>query len=172
MKTSPSYSTHFIYVFVLSLLLTVPDQLNAQYSITKQNYNYKDYSPVEGQPYMPVLSGVTSLIIPGLGQVISGEVGRGLGFFAGEVGSFATIIMGYMLAWGGYDVGGVMMVLGFGSAVTIPIWSSVNAVRIAKVKNMEWSDTNKPLSGFILSPTLKSLPNHKLAPSVTLSFNF
>ena len=172
MKTLYPYSARLIFVFVLSLLLAAPGQLNAQYSITKQKYNYKDYSPAVGQPYIPALSGITSLIIPGFGQVITGEVGRGIGFFAGELGSFATFVLGFGLAWGGYDVGGVMMVLGFGSAVTIPIWSSVNAVRIAKVKNMEWSDTNKPFTGLNLSPGLQSLPNQKLAPSLTLSLNF
>ena len=49
-------------------------------------YNPKMYVKSMTDPYSPGLAGVCSFLVPGLGQVVSGETGRGIAFFAGDVG--------------------------------------------------------------------------------------
>jgi len=51
------------------------------YKINKQKYDYKMYMPQPGDPNNPAVMGLASFFIPGLGQMLSGETGRGLAFF-------------------------------------------------------------------------------------------
>lgn len=48
-------------------------------------YDPHDYVEAPGDPYIPVLSGLASFFIPGLGQCIDGEWGRGIGVVATNV---------------------------------------------------------------------------------------
>ncbi|MBR4809764.1 MAG: hypothetical protein IK031_05755 [Bacteroidales bacterium] len=49
-------------------------------------YDTRDYVEIPGDPYIPALSGLASFFLPGLGQCIDGEWGRGLGIVAANVG--------------------------------------------------------------------------------------
>lgn len=47
----------------------------------KEMYDYKNYIWQPNDRYNPTVSGIFSFFIPGLGQIASGETGRGIGIF-------------------------------------------------------------------------------------------
>ena len=59
---------------------------NMKYKELKGLYNYKEYESTFADRYSPGWTGVASAFIPGLGECINGEWGRGLGKFFGNVG--------------------------------------------------------------------------------------
>lgn len=126
-----------------------------KYKQLKKIYNYKDYIPGTVEKHRkPGGCGVASFFIPGLGQLIEGEVGRGLGWFGGAVLSSVLFTVGlqelsYIVEYDEmddvYDLGEfgpqhLAVILGAVGSITIPIWSTVDAVRIAKVQNLYYSD--------------------------------
>ncbi len=120
-----------------------------KYRELKRLYNYKDYTPGLGDIH-PGWTGVASFFIPGLGECIHGEWGRGLGKFFGNMAlmSAATITFYagcYADNYAGYYDEDVVWPFGvaavfFAGAVGLNIWSIIDAVRIAKVKNMYEQD--------------------------------
>lgn len=135
-----------------------------KYKELKDIYNTKNYVKSANDPYSPGWSGVASFVLPGLGQIISGETGRGLGILAGDVvigGAWyfcANKLMSYVekdasgkpvtdangqavltdkkaaSAW----VGGLVGVCVVGLAYEI--WNICDAVKVAKIKNMYYQD--------------------------------
>lgn len=51
----------------------------------KDMYNTRDYVKSSANPYSPGWSGVGSFFLPGLGQMICGETGRGLAILGGDL---------------------------------------------------------------------------------------
>lgn len=117
---------------------------NMKYKELKHLYDYKEYTSDMADRYSPVWTGVASVFIPGLGECINGEWGRGLGKFFGNValltaGSIASLEFAYT----GLIGYGVSSLVFCSAALGIEIWSIVDAVRIAKVKNMYEQDMKK-----------------------------
>lgn len=115
------------------------------YKELRANYNPHMYVGQPGEPYSPALNGVCSWIIPGLGQMISGETGRGLGFLGGYLGCYLVVGIGSGIAVNSYSEGGAVVgslitVVGALGMVTVDIWSIVDAVHVAKVKDMYYND--------------------------------
>lgn len=114
------------------------------YKEIKNHYYYGNYSRQFGDPYNPTLAGVASFLIPGLGQGLCDEWGRGLAIFGGNVlGSLAYLstIAGTMQ--GTYDVlyaNPSVLLIGASLLTAYDIWNIVDAVHVAKVKNMYYQD--------------------------------
>ncbi|MBO7603219.1 MAG: hypothetical protein J6S97_02255 [Bacteroidales bacterium] len=159
------------------------NQPEVRYADIKRDYNPSYYVPWEGDPYEPWVGGLCSFLIPGLGQCIDGEWGRGLGIFAANVGLGVLEIIemsaiGYGAQVYNYDYfsgsgyfsdnsylyggSGALLITLIGHAA-LNIWNICDAVRIAKVKNMFYQDFNGKLS----SASMKLEPNLALAPSVS-----
>ena len=121
-----------------------------QYRVNKLKYDYHDYTRSAGDRYDPIVAGVTSSLLPGLGQIISGEPGRGFVFMGAFAGCAAIYITGIVRTYdvlgagiSGEDVkeGGLsMMLLGGTATLGIMVWSVVDAVRVAKVNNLAWRE--------------------------------
>ena len=154
--------------------------VNAQtYSENKLKYDSHMYIPQLGDPYNPALSGVCSFIMPGLGQMISGEVGRGLGFLGGSAACGLVGTLGYAVAVlnaysgdsqnAGFGVG--MMVVGYGGMLALDIWSIVDAVNVAKVNNMYIQSLRKSSSiNLEVTPFISQISvNNKIEMPVGLS---
>lgn len=139
---------------------------------------YSEY----GDPYIPWVSGVASYFVPGLGQMIGGETGRGFAFMAGAVGCSLLAATGISGTWS-YDADGyiensdlytLMGVVGILGYLTVDIWSIVDAVHVAKVNNLYQRDLRKQNQAKLyLSPYIDTHKdafalNHQ--PSVGLSF--
>ncbi len=125
-----------------------------KYKKLKRVYDYKDYDLYDGtEKYSLGWCGVASAFIPGLGQMIEGEWGRGLGQFLGSEVMFvgANIIFANMSEFEGPGPIITMLVL-YSGALAFDIWSIVDAVRIAKVKNMYHNDLRKLSYGVKFTP--------------------
>jgi len=140
------------YLSILVGFMLFCSVLNAQYSINKTKYDYRTYIYKVGDPYNPPIAGVVSWLVPGLGQMISGEGGRGAAFLGGYVGCWviygvgsaqAIIALEDDLYGDEYSGEGLAaMAIGIIGAVTVNIWSIVDATRVAKVNNLAWRDQN------------------------------
>ncbi len=117
-----------------------------KYKELKTLYNPREYVSVMGDVH-PAWSGVASFLIPGLGQGINNEWGRAAGQF---FGSYGLILAGSLCASGiaasadGYNPTlGVVSIACILGALGLDIWSIVDAVKIAKIKNMYQQDLRK-----------------------------
>lgn len=148
-----------------------------KYSTNKQIYNHRDYVRRYGDPYDPALAGVASYFIPGLGQMICGEAGRGLAFMGGVYGSFIVAGVGFAvspanLPYYGRDyyyseyssdgaalTGAVLGIAGIVSGVGLYIYSIVDAVQVAKVNNLYMRDLRENYVSVTLKPYIESSPS-------------
>jgi hypothetical protein len=154
-----------------------------KYKVLKNIYDYKDYEPSIYDSRSPGGMGVASFFIPGLGQMISGEIGRGLAWVGGHLGAYVVTGIGasMMNSADYYDAedlektGTILFLAGFASMLTLDICSIVDAVRVAKVRNMYERDLYKKMYSLDLHPSV----NHILTPTgsqptagFTLALNF
>ena len=136
-----------------------------KYKELKPLYNHRAYEPTPYDRFSPAWSGVASFFIPGLGQMISNEVGRGFAFLGATFGCYLVTGLGRSIAagtlssqhdhygdpvieenTGGVVIGLLMAYAGAIGATAINIASIVDAVHVAKVKNMYEQDLKKTYS--------------------------
>ena len=183
-----------ILILVVALL---PIAANAQYiggakyGDIKKIYNYKDYMPSQVDPYSPSWSSAFSFFVPGVGQILSGEVWRGVAFLGGAaivstVFNDAYSDLGKCLAvnadqtkvyWTDKAQGqkNVWILLGCTAVdLGIAIWSSIDANHIAKVKNMYYQDVMGRTSSVEMNfaPTVAFTPTGQPAAGMGLTINF
>jgi len=164
---------HSILLIVGFLILC--DTANAQYKINKTKYDYSSYTFQAGDRYNPTVAGLASFLIPGLGQMVSGEVGRGIVFLGGSlIGTSLLITAANMSvndeAEGGDGTKGAGLAAIAGIAtLAIDIVAIVDAVRVAKVNNLAWRDKQK--TSFHLNPYIISQPNF-MATGLSFKVNF
>lgn len=101
-----------------------------KYRELKDLYNHKEYVRGLVQHHNPAGAGVGSFFIPGLGQMICGEGWRGTAFLGGCIA--ANVVSAVGIQQGSE----VVYLIGAAASLTAQIWSIVDAVRVAKVKNM------------------------------------
>lgn len=120
---------------------------NMKYKQLKRIYNHKEYEKTFADRYSPAWSGVASFFIPGLGQMICGEVGRGFAYLGGHVGGMilAPLIIGAGTDVYGYvSTGAAVTALAiYAGVIALDICAIVDGVRVAKVKNMYEQDLKK-----------------------------
>lgn len=161
-----------------------------KYRNLKQIYDYHVYVPSLYDTHNPSGMGVASFFVPGLGQMLSGEFGRGLLWMGGHFASYITMGIGSALCSVEYypyesDPGvnelyaaGVTMVLvGLTSMIAVDICSIVDAVRVAKVRNMYNHDLYKKMYSLDvdLHPSvnyIQTAAGVQPAAGLTLAFNF
>lgn len=152
-------------LLLILFCITAFSTINAQtYSEKVEMYDTHKYVKQFGDPYSPVLAGVASYFIPGLGQMICDEGTRGLSFLGGYVGCVALFYYGYFEMANSLvqyaDVyntpdfsnvkGGGKMALGAVGMLGVSLWSIVDAVHVAKVNNMYFQDHYKRSSSINL----------------------
>ncbi len=136
----------------LIIALVVVCQFGLQAQTYKQNkhiYNHREYIKQPTDPTNPTVAGVASFFIPGLGQMISGETGRGLAFLGGSIGCGVLTAVGYA-QFVVYNAGNTpsemttvglpYMFAGILGGTVVSIWSIVDAIKVAKVNNMYFQD--------------------------------
>ena len=165
----------------LSIFILWSAQATAQsYRQNKKVFNSRDYVRQDGDRYSPALAGITSFVLPGLGQAISGEPLRGLGFFGGALVSVAVVGVGASLLidgilFGDSDTaipGKLLFYSGLGGYLNVDIWAVFDAVKVAKVNNMYRQSRNL---GLKISPFLSNqnyLAQAKPAAGITLGITF
>ena len=174
----------------------MPDPRNVRYKDIAGLYDTYYYRERAGDPYIPALSGIASFFLPGLGQCIDGEWGRGLGIVAANVGLFLlecteASAMAYNLVRSGYSyvsdypayyynnyidysgIAGGALALTILAQIGLNVWNICDAVEIAKVKNMYYNDfrAGKAPIDMQFAPTLAFVPSagNSLTPAAGLS---
>ena len=114
------------------------------YQDYKNLYNHRNYIRQMGDPYNPTLAGIASFLIPGLGQGLCDEWGRGWAILGGEVmGTLAYFTVIASTVQGSHDVlypNPYVLLVGATLLTAYDIWNIVDAVHIAKTKNMYYQD--------------------------------
>ncbi|MDL2228343.1 hypothetical protein LJC25_04405 [Bacteroidales bacterium OttesenSCG-928-K03] len=118
-----------------------PNMLYREY---KKLYNVNYYTRHYSDAHNPLIIGICSSVVPGLGQMICGELGRGSAYFGGSLGCFALSYTGFIFMFNGifsystslYNSGIIMLFSGIAGMITIKIFDIVDAVNVAKIKNM------------------------------------
>lgn len=142
------------------------------YKDLKAIYDPHYYLPEAGDPYSRGWAGVASFFIPGLGQAICGEWARGLCFVAGNIGLSVLLLTTVNYVGSNYNVetrqgaegaSAFTVCIGLG-AVALDVWSIVDAVQVAKVKNMYYQDLRKMRTStdIKLEPFLTYTPTNSL----------
>ena len=191
-------------MIVAALALTAAS-LSAQvvpgmkYRELKDIYNTKEYVKSDIDPYSRGWAGLASFVVPGLGQVICGEAGRGIAIFAGDLALGAAVKLtadkyesyiqkdasgNYIKdVEGGYVMtddkeamkwGGAMICLAVGN-VAYWIWNICDARMVAKVKNMYYQDLQMRPVEFRAYPSVSSaITSQGIRPvaGLTLSMQF
>lgn len=140
----------------------------AQYKINKLKYDPRTYTPQSGDPYNPTLAGLESLLIPGLGQLLSGEPVRGGIFFGSWILLFGTAYI--MAANTDSDESYGYIALPIFASFGILIASIVDAVEVAKVNSLAFRDQNGYALKLEIKPYLRtSLHGAKIQPNLGLT---
>ncbi len=144
-----------------------------KYREIRKLYDPKMYVRGLVQNHNPGWSGVASYFIPGLGQMICGEVGRGFAFLGGSAVSFSLLVTGSAMD---ADSGVLIGFVGLAGYLTSCIWSIVDAVQVAKVKNMYEQDLYRSYSfNMDMYPSVQCINTPsglKPAAGMTLAFRF
>lgn len=122
----------------------VPDVMpGMKYKDYKKFYKASDYEPQPGDKYSPALGGVLSWIIPGLGQMVNGEVGRGFKYFGSTIACSVVMGAGFGMGYAGMPVAGsIVAAAGAVALLAVDIAAIVDGVNVAKIKNMYSRDIN------------------------------
>lgn len=134
-----------------------------KYSEYKDLYSPRLYRPEPRDPYSRGWAAVGSVFIPGLGQGIDGEWLRGLAFFGGAVAcnaiAFSTADYYSSEGYTRVEFTGVSGLASLAS-LGIYIWSIVDAVRVAKIKNMYLQDIHgqRAMLDFKVEPFVAATP--------------
>jgi hypothetical protein len=155
---------------ILGCILLISNVTTAQYKINKKKYDYKTYNHQPGDPYNPAFAGFASFLVPGMGQMVSGEVVRGACFFGGCTGFFLLLVIGGGSAEGesGYGV----ILLGFTGMIAVDLISLVDAGRVAKVNNLVFRDKYKTSYKLQLSPYFGSFKTESIPAGLSLKVKF
>jgi len=166
----------------LIVILFISASASAQYRVNKKKYDFKTYSYQVGDPYDPSVAGLTSFLIPGLGQMISGEGGRGAAFLVGFVGCAIISVVGVNQSYTYNDIspgneGSIvivagLVVTGFIGMIGVDIWSIVNAIHVAKVNNLAFRDKNKTGFNVKVSPYIGSFRNETVPVGLSMKVKF
>lgn len=161
-----------IAILVLAAVCTSAFAQKVSYKELKNDYNYKDYVKSDVDPYSVGWISFESFFVPGMGQLMMRETGRGWAFlgassilsginqslvddvaklwpkdadgnYAKDPGENKDKIVGYL--WG---IAGVSL-----AELGVCIWSSVDASRIAKVKN-QYYQSGKYATSATLYPSV------------------
>ena len=165
---------------------------NAKYRDLKGVYDHKEYVKLATDPYNVGWYECASFFVPGIGQLLSGEIWRGLAFIGGETILMSMIVdaastidkiaitdeKGFVTGYTDEKKGKTNMIVllsSLGADLGLAIWSSIDARRIAKVKNMYYQDLigrEKPIElGFAPSVSFVPSPTGSIQPNAGIALN-
>jgi len=146
----------------------------------KDLYDSRQYVRMPGDPYSPLGAGIASFFIPGLGQIINDQVGKGIGMILGETALVAGSIAFACLCVDDRKttpLGTAGFFICLSGALAVNVWAICDAVHVAKIKNLYFRDCSM-LSGLYDVKLLPSLAftqtpqGTQAAPGMTLAIRF
>lgn len=172
---------------------------SSSYKELKKEYRAKDYHKSQVDVYSPFWMGFSSLVAPGTGQLIAHETGRGWAFIGAEVLASMVQSAGLQKVFDNVQIvdgevvkdendeivfkdkdaakKGVMIFVGGALAqAAVSIWSCIDAVKVAKVKNQYFQDLQSKY-GFEtkLYPSVNMVQTangYTAAPGMTFALQF
>jgi TM2 domain-containing membrane protein YozV len=166
-----------IYISNDSLIRINNDEISIPLDgITKIIIDSRAYSFKKGDPFNPTSAGIASLIIPGLGQMISGKPGRGVLFLTGFTSCLAVSAVGlvkYAYSADGKHEAKALQVLGAGlsGALCIDLWSIGDAVNVAKVNNLVLRNKHRSSYNLKINPFIDT-PDYDLKHNIPIGLDF
>ena len=165
-----------LLVLALALIAVVSANAQIKYKDIKADYNVKAYTAQDIDPYRPGWASAISFFFPGSSQLVMGETVRGLLFFGGsailgnyaedriqDLGKLITTDSEGNYTFSDFDAAKKQLIrlAASGAALLgVAIWSSIDASRVAKVKNMYYQNLHfapaisfTPIQGGNLQPT-------------------
>ncbi len=167
-----------------------------EYKDYKKLYDPKKYSREDGDRYNPGVCGFLSFLVPGVGQFVCGQVGRGFVWLGSSLGCTALIVSGMIIELNETPsferhngiltlddktrfqdtLATILMVAGGAGLVTVDVWSICDAIKMAKIKNMYNNDVRYIRSiSMNLQPSVSNIRMGDSAVPVlgaTLALNF
>jgi TM2 domain-containing membrane protein YozV len=166
----------------LIVILFFSSAADAQYRLNKTMYKSKDYSHQFGDPYNPSVAGLTSFLVPGLGQMISGEPGRGMAFLGGFAGGAIMIAAGVSQSYkytedspgneGSWVLVTGLVAVGLIDMIVMDIWAVSDAIHVAKINNLASRDKNKTGFNVKFSPYYGAFNNETVSIGLSLKIRF
>lgn len=167
------------YMMSLDGQRAVPEGIypGMKYRQYRKLYRAADYVRMPGDRYSPLVGGLCSFLVPGLGQAINGDFGRGLAFFGGTVAGYAAIGAGVVLMDNeDWETGSAISTVGSAIILGTAIWAIIDGVQHAKIKNMYLRDVaglssvEVDINPYIASTATPFAPG--ACPAFGLSLNF
>ena len=144
---------------------------NAQYRINKKTYDRRTYHYEKGDRCSPAVAGIASFFIPGLGQMVCGEPVRGLCFmvpaYTGVTVGMVELIRGMSGMSHSNSNAGNIFLFSFGLYYALELWSTIDAVHVAKVNNMAFRDKQSATYRFKVMPYV-GLANYNLNRNIPI----
>ena len=163
-----------IYVSNDSLIRINNDEISIPLDgIMKISIDTRAYSFKKGDPFNPISAGIASLIIPGLGQMISGKPGRGIPFLMGFTGCLAISAVAFVKGAYSADATKAFQVseAGLVGALCIDLWSIADAVNVAKVNNLVLRNKHRTSYNLNIKPFLNA-PDYGLKHNIPIGLDF
>lgn len=166
-------------IILLVLIQFFVKSISAQYNLNRFNYNVSDYQK-SSKHYSPLFAGIGSSIIPGLGQLFTGEPGRGISIYAANLGTLSIAYSGLLIIFlqqSNYKVlntGILLTSIGFCSNVSLRTWAVFDAIRVAKINSIAYDDKHKTSRLHInIGPSItRNVINSSLNVGLKLNVNF
>ncbi len=135
--------------FLILLLFPCLDTYGQKirYKDFKSDISTKHYKQtIESPKYSPVIAGVCNSILLSSGYFYVGEPIRGAFVLGSGLVTSSTFIYGLIMTMSTEQGGRALMFSGVAATGLLIIWSVFDVVKIAKVKNLAYHDTNVSLS--------------------------
>ena len=178
-----------ITIFLLAAVCMASFAQKVSYKEIKNVYSPKDYVKSDVDPYSVFWIGLESFGAPGTGQLIMKETGRGWAFLgAGLVLSTTSTVIAHNFmdliekdASGKWTItdadkdkaNGYLAALGgiFVAQLGLSIWSCIDAVKIAKVKNQYYQNANGKHASATLYPSVNFVQSGTdVSPAAGMTF--
>ncbi|MGD0754311.1 MAG: hypothetical protein ABR927_04540 [Bacteroidales bacterium] len=163
-----------IYVSNDSLIRINNDEISIPLDgITKISIDARAYSFKKSDPFNPISAGIASLIIPGLGQMMSGKIGRGILFLTGFTSCLSVSAVA-LVKWaqspnGKYPI--QVIRAGLIGALCIDLWSIGDAVNVAKVNNLVLRNKHRSSYNLKINPFIDT-PDYGLKHNIPIGLDF
>lgn len=153
------------------------------YSQYKNYYDKSYYISQPGDPYSPGWAGVASFFIPGLGQGVAGEWGRAAWMISTNIALSVVTALSYNSFYNYITYKNrpfpFVFFASLAGRLAFDIWTIVDAVKVAKIKNMYNQDIRGLRTAqldFSLSPFIATTPDlengSNAVTGLSLTFSF